>query len=167
MQRLNSLRDPKTGRFQTTTDTSRYKMVQFNGKRMSDHSRAFCIALNIPQIPKGFVVHHLDENKRNNDIDNLALVTITAHNRIHAHEAWNKGITKENSEVWKNAVMKQREAREETFLKKARDTYNIWKSTGKTQMEISKELNVNRATVSARIKRYNKYLKDKKNEQRN
>jgi len=98
MTKINALRDEKTGRFQTTTDTTRYKVVQFNNQRMSEHARTLCVALNIPKIPTGFIVHHLDENKRNNDINNLSLITITAHNRIHAHEPWNKGMSSGKSD---------------------------------------------------------------------
>lgn len=34
-------------------------------------------------IPKGMVVHHIDGDPTNDDIDNLALVTAAAHNTIH------------------------------------------------------------------------------------
>lgn len=35
------------------------------------------------KIPKGMIVHHIDFNKENNDIDNLELMTIDEHNKIH------------------------------------------------------------------------------------
>lgn len=34
-------------------------------------------------IPDGFVVHHKDHDKHNNDISNLELMTYTAHARHH------------------------------------------------------------------------------------
>ena len=120
MSNINSIRDKHTGRFQTTTDTTRYKMVQFNNIRMSEYAREMCLALNIPRIPKGFVIHHLDENKRNNDINNLALITITAHNRIHKHEAWNKGIKPSE-----NTIYKQRLTKEKHYLKKFKDRKSV------------------------------------------
>ena len=153
MENINSLRDEKTGRFQTTTDTTRYKMVQFNNRRMSDHARTFCMALNIPEIPKGFVIHHLDENKRNNDIHNLALITITAHNRLHAHEPWNKNVKAENNEQWANTVIKQRLAREQHYLVKFKEANDLYES-GKTHQEIATLLGIGRQTVGLRIKRY-------------
>jgi len=153
MEKINSLRDEKTGRFQTTTDTTRYKMIQFNGKRMSEHARAMCIALNIPLIPKGFIIHHLDENKRNNDINNLALITITAHNRIHSHEAWNKGMDKGINKKWDNALIKIRKAREAFYLLKFKETYELVKS-GKTQKEIAEIQGITRGAVGLRIKKY-------------
>ena len=35
------------------------------------------------KIPKGYVVHHKDENKANNDISNLQLLTKTEHKKLH------------------------------------------------------------------------------------
>jgi hypothetical protein len=163
MTNVKPLRDPKTGRFQSTTDTTRYKMVQFNNQRMSEHAREICISLNIPKIPKGFVVHHLDENKRNNHIDNLALVTTTAHNRIHSHEAWNKGIKKGDNKIFDNALFKIRISREKHFFNLFKKTYEL-KNKGLDTEEISKKLGISRSTVKLRIKRYielkNKYEKN-------
>ena len=39
--------------------------------------------LGLTEIPKGFVVHHIDGNKHNNDISNLALVTVSGHGKWH------------------------------------------------------------------------------------
>ena len=43
-------------------------------------------------IPQGFVVHHLDGNKQNNEINNLVLLSISEHHSMHA--------TKENHPRW-------------------------------------------------------------------
>ena len=45
------------------------------------------------KIPPGMIVHHKDQNKRNNNIDNLVLMEIRDHNRLHA------GFIKENN-LW-------------------------------------------------------------------
>jgi hypothetical protein len=154
MTDINSLRNEKTGRFNTTTDTTRYKMVQFNNRRMSEHARVICLALNIPFIPKGLIVHHLDENKRNNDINNLSLITITAHNRIHAHEAWNKGISPS-----KSTLHKQRVSTDKHYLNKFKETFDLVTS-GKTHIEVANTLGISRGAVGLRVKRY-KELKAK------
>lgn len=49
-----------------------------------EHSVVMCKALGITEIPKGFVVHHIDCNKVNNAIDNLALISVSGHGRQHA-----------------------------------------------------------------------------------
>ena len=157
MTSINSVRDPKTGRFQTTTNAARYKMVQFNNRRMSAQSREICISLNIPFIPKGFVVHHIDENKKNNELDNLALMTITGHNRIHAHEPWNKGLTKDGEE-WTNYVMGSREEKDKIYLEKFKETYELYLS-GKSYKEIAEIMGVKHRTIPFRINRYKEIIK--------
>lgn len=44
-------------------------------------------------IPEGFVVHHIDGDKLNNDITNLVLVTPQVHGRIHATDK-RKGLAR-------------------------------------------------------------------------
>jgi len=155
MTEINTLRDKKTGRFLTTTNSTKYKRVQFNGKIMSEHQRVFCIELDIPEIPKGFVVHHIDENKKNNDISNLSLMDYTAHNRIHSHEPWNKGVKTSD-----NTVNKQRVSREKGFLLRLKETYKLY-NTGKTQKEVGILLGITRGAVSHRIKKYKENLLNK------
>jgi len=40
-------------------------------------------------IPKGYMIHHIDENRKNNNIENLQLVTYKEHKKIHG--IWNTG----------------------------------------------------------------------------
>lgn len=87
------------GQFVLVSGVNAYKHVQYNGVVMGEHTRKICVLLGIDRIPKGLVVHHLDKNKSNNDIHNLSLMTMTAHNRLHSHPAWNKGLDRDDDRV--------------------------------------------------------------------
>lgn len=58
------------------------------------------------EIPKGYVVHHIDHNKENNDISNLQLVTDKEHHEIHKREMSEELKERLRENVIKNAVPK-------------------------------------------------------------
>lgn len=76
------------------SDGNGYQMVLkpdwYTGRKGSKHvflhSVIMCQALGLTEVPKGFVIHHIDGDKTNNDIDNLALLTVSGHGKIHALE---------------------------------------------------------------------------------
>lgn len=39
-----------------------------------------------PPVPKGFVLHHIDEDRFNNKIDNLQIITNSEHGKLHMTE---------------------------------------------------------------------------------
>lgn len=47
------------------------------------HVLVVCEALGWSKIPTGYCVHHIDENKHNNNISNLALMRKDDHNLLH------------------------------------------------------------------------------------
>lgn len=51
-----------------------------------EHTLVMCQALGLTELPKGYVVHHIDRNKHNNDISNLALMSLSAHGKLHSIE---------------------------------------------------------------------------------
>lgn len=55
-----------------------------NGKRVRLHRYVWCKYNG--EIPKGVDVHHKDEDKENNDISNLMLITSSKHNSFHSGE---------------------------------------------------------------------------------
>lgn len=62
-------------------DRAGYRVVCWKGKAISEH-RAVWIYHN-GSIPDGMEVHHVDSNRLNNNLDNLALLSRTAHKRLH------------------------------------------------------------------------------------
>lgn len=46
-------------------------------------------------IPKGCQIHHIDGNKANNDLSNLAIMTTTGHQRLHGQEQARKEKARE------------------------------------------------------------------------
>lgn len=49
-------------------------------------------------IPKGYHIHHIDGDKSNNDIHNLALITASNHERLHGQEQKRKDAARVNIE---------------------------------------------------------------------
>lgn len=50
------------------------------------HTVVMCEALGLTELPKGFVVHHINNNPHDNSIDNLALMTNSAHSKLHTYQ---------------------------------------------------------------------------------
>jgi hypothetical protein len=80
------------------TDGKGYRLVLkpdwFTGRKGSnhvfEHHVVFCQAVGLTEIPKGFAIHHIDEDPMNNHIDNLALVSNSGHRRLHKASPWRK-----------------------------------------------------------------------------
>jgi hypothetical protein len=53
-----------------------------------EHNIVMCAALGLTELPKGMVVHHRDRDKLNNELDNLQLMTRSAHTVLHNTEGW-------------------------------------------------------------------------------
>lgn len=51
------------------------------------------------KIPKDLILHHKDFNEVNNKLDNLELLTVTEHNRVHYPFRKNKGFFKRNHKI--------------------------------------------------------------------
>jgi len=145
----------KGGQFVKTTGTTTYKAVQYLGKRMGEHNRNFCVLLNIDSIPKGFVVHHINGDKNDNDMSNLALMTYGAHNKIHSKKkVWNKGIKAINNEKWNEIIKKAVKSRKGHYVaKKGKEVYEL-KLDGLSFRQISVKLGISRETASRRLQSY-------------
>lgn len=144
-----------------TTGSTKRKAVQYHGNRMARYERVFCILLGVDKLPKELMVHHIDGNTLNDNIDNLALITYTAHNRLHApdRKVWNDGLTTETSEKWRKTMEKAQRNRAKTFLKRFEKTQKL-REDGLKLREIADKLGISRRQVSERLVRYQK-LKQK------
>ena len=116
------------------------------------------LELRVNNLPDKFVVHHLDGNSKNNCIDNLALITITAHNRIHSHSPWNKGLTKQDHK-WREALEKARITKSKNYLVLCSKTVQL-QSAGHKLREIASLQGISRRQVSDRIKAHKNHVKN-------
>lgn len=68
----------------------RVKPSWYTGRKGSKHvfvhHLVICEALGLTEVPSGFCVHHIDHNPKNNDVNNLTLLSVEAHNRLHQLE---------------------------------------------------------------------------------
>mgnify|MGYP000500448833 CR=1 FL=1 len=55
-----------------------------NGKRSFHHRLVMAEALGLEKLPPNMDVHHIDGDKTNNSLDNLALCTKKGHHTIHS-----------------------------------------------------------------------------------
>lgn len=61
------------------------------------------------EVPRGYAVHHIDENKMNNELSNLTVITSSEHSEIHG-ETRNENVRKKLAEnVVKYAMPKAKE----------------------------------------------------------
>jgi len=58
------------------------RLDKFKG-RVYEHHYVYCSANNMKALPKGFVIHHIDQNIDNNDIANLQMLSISDHIKLH------------------------------------------------------------------------------------
>lgn len=131
---------------------TRYKQSNINGIRVGEHVRVMCKELGIKSLPKTLLVHHLDGDKHNNNINNLAVMNYFAHNKIHSHKPWNKGLTTKDKK-WFAVIQKIHKTRNENFKPLFEETYKMFKS-GMTVIEIAKHYNKNRETIYNRLRKY-------------
>jgi hypothetical protein len=55
--------------------------ITVNGKIVYEHRQVY--EETFGKIPKGFIIHHIDGNNKNNSIENLKLLTQSEHIKLH------------------------------------------------------------------------------------
>lgn len=149
----------KKGQFIWTTGNGLYKRKLVNGKNLT-YSR-YVWEKHFGKIPKGMIIHHIDKNKMNNKIENLAMMSYKAHNILHSHSPWNKGLTVKDSKKWAITHQKAQANRLEKMKKRFKETWEL-QQAGLKLREIAKELNISERQVSTRLKRYKEEVKERK-----
>jgi len=91
-----------------------YCIIELNKNKVSRRHLIHRLVYDnfIGDLIKGKLIHHKDENKKNNHYFNLEQISFITHNNIHKHEAWNKGlkgfrIGEKRDPNWYNGVRKK------------------------------------------------------------
>ena len=64
-----------------------YMLIKTPSGWIQEHRWIYMIENGLKEIPDGYVVHHIDGNKLNNKIENLIMMTVADHVKLH----WSQG----------------------------------------------------------------------------
>lgn len=87
-------RDKRTGYYLSSR--------KINGSRRRLH--VYVWECEVGNIPDGYSIHHVDEDKSNNDVSNLELMTNSKHTQLHAKENARNNYSDMLDNLRKNAI---------------------------------------------------------------
>lgn len=154
------------GRFLKTNGRQRYKMQQRGGKRKGVHVIIWEEYYK-KELPKGWCVHHINENKKDNRIENLKALSMSDHTKLHfkkyykSKDVWNKGIKYHNGSNALNHKVTKRQINKQKiklFGKDLEIKIKIWKmkDEGFNNIQIGKELNLTANNVCQKWQSFKK-----------
>lgn len=152
------MRDKK-GQFIRTTGARRYRSKQFKGRNIQNSHKVWLEHYGeLP--PKGYVVHHKNENKMDDRIENLELMTYIQHNRFHSHEPWNKNLTLENKK-WAEVHRRCLVTRKANQFAKRREIYVLKNKFKLTHKDMAIMFGVSKEQACNNYKIFEKHLKER------
>lgn len=145
------------GQFIQTTGAGRYKRKIKNGKNYQLHRLIWETYKG--EIPKGYIIHHINGNKKDNRIENLACISQKEHNIIHAKDRpiWNKGLTAKNSKKWKKTLLKAVETRTKNYFEKCKLVFNLRQKM--SAKEVGEKIGICERQIYSILKRYEELKK--------
>lgn len=87
------------------------------------------------QIPKGYVVHHKNHNKKDNRLENLELLTREEHSKMHLEESMEKFIEGRGKKLSKTVLQYTMDGK---FVAEYESTVDACKKTGINHSNISR-----------------------------
>jgi len=126
----------------------RYKTTTLNGKPILSHRKVWIQEYG--KIPDGFHVHHKNDDRFDNKLENLELISASDHCRLHSlgRPAWNKGIKYGETDGYKKSMA----VRKENRARVCAETFALWQQSGLTQTSVAEQLGISRRQVCDRLR---------------
>jgi len=82
-KKLHEIHSFKNWRQSKPREVDGYIVRSFQGKERKESHLIFCEENKLKKIPQGFIIHHINQNKKDNHIENLMLLPRQEHTKLH------------------------------------------------------------------------------------